>query len=253
MILTVFTSSEVLLPLLVGIVAFLYAGVGHGGASGYIAVMILLGMMPSVIRPQALVLNCMVSLLSFFAFRRIAGLDLKVFLPLSIASIPASFLGGTITLPDNTFHLLLGILLLIPVVRLLEFSGSKPQPKNEKQPTTAALLLTGAGIGLLSGIIGIGGGILLSPLFLMLGWSTPKKVAALSAIFIFVNSLSGLSAQVMVHGPALFSDVSFTLVLSALSGGVLGARVGSDMLTSIQLKRLLATVILFASVKLIFT
>jgi uncharacterized membrane protein YfcA len=246
-------AAEFLLPILVGVVAFFYSGVGHGGASGYIAVMILLGLAPATIRTQALILNCMVSALSFFAFHRAVGLDKKVFITLCLVSIPASFLGGTIRLPDHTFQLILGLALLFPVYRLIVVPGESFDELPERKPTVAILLSAGTFIGLLSGMIGIGGGILLSPLFLMMGWSRPKPVAALSALFILVNSLSGLFAQAMMSGSAIFSEFSISLVLPALVGGVMGSIFGSSKLNSIQLKRMLGLVILIASFKLIFS
>ena len=246
-------TASVLLPLLIGLIAFLYSGVGHGGASGYIAVMILLGMTPSSVRPQALVLNCMVSALSFFEFRRVAEPNKRVFIPLCMASIPAAFLGGMISVPDSLFHHLLGFLLLFPFFRLLELPGVKGPGPAEREPAIVVLVLVGLCIGLLSGMIGIGGGILLSPLFLMMGWSGPKQVAALSALFIFVNSLSGLAAQGLVNGSALLTSLSIPVLIFALAGGIIGARFGSVKLNSVQLKRLLATVILISSVKLILT
>lgn len=251
MILHAMISSDFVLPILIGIVAFLYAGVGHGGASGYIAVMVLLGCAPAAIRQQALLLNCMVSLLSFIAFYRIAGVDRKVVLPLCLCSVPAAFLGGMMELSDQSFHLVLGLSLLFPVFRLLEIPRKNTTSEEIKEPAMVSLVLAGLGIGLISGMIGIGGGVLLSPLFLMMGWSGPKPVAALSALFIFVNSVSGLAAQSLVHGQDLFSGGILQLILSALAGGLLGARFGAGYLNSIQLKRLLATVILIASVKLI--
>jgi len=186
-------SLTILFLLLLFVVAFLYAAVGHGGASGYLALMALFGMAPEFMKPTALLLNLFVSLSAFVLFYKEGHFKWKIFLPFALASIPFSFLGGMISLDAALYKKILGILLLIPVARLLFFPNKAYG--DLKQSTLLLSLLIGASIGFLSGLIGIGGGIILSPVLLLLAWTDQKQTAAISALFIFVNSLSGLAGQ----------------------------------------------------------
>src|SRR6187431_2725931 len=150
------------------IVAFLYASVGHGGASGYLALMALFAVSPAVMKPTALLLNLFVSLTSFIQFYRGKHFKWKIFLPLAIASVPLAFAGGLLTLDGNIYKKVLGAFLLIPVCRFLFFPNI---PVDElRKPNLVASVIIGAAIGFLSGLIGIGGGIILSPILLMLKW-----------------------------------------------------------------------------------
>lgn len=235
--------------LLLFIVAFLYAAVGHGGASGYLALMAVFGMMPEIMKPTALLLNLFVSLSAFVLFYKEGHFKWKIFLPFALASIPFSFLGGMISLDATVYKKILGILLLIPVVRLAAFPNR--DINDLKQSTVFISLLIGACIGFLSGLIGIGGGIILSPVLLLLAWTNQKQTAAISALFIFVNSLSGLAGQ-LTKGINFQSEM-FVLVGVAFSGGSVGAWFGARKFNQNILKYLLATVLLMASVKLLLT
>ena len=231
------------------IVAFLYAAVGHGGASGYLALMAIFGMMPEIMKPTALLLNLFVSLSAFVLFYKEGHFKWKVFLPFALASIPFSFFGGMISLDASIYKKILGILLLIPVVRLAAFPNKDYY--DLKQSTLFLSLLIGACIGFLSGLIGIGGGIILSPVLLLLAWTNQKQTAAISALFIFVNSLSGLAGQ-LTKGINFQSEM-FILVGVAFAGGSVGAWFGARKFNQNILKYLLATVLLMASVKLLLT
>jgi len=235
--------------LLLFIVAFLYAAVGHGGASGYLALMAVFGMLPEIMKPTALLLNLFVSLSAFLLFYKEGHFKWKIFLPFALASIPFSFLGGMIALDASIYKKILGVLLLIPVVRLAAFPNK--DINDLKQSTFFLSLLIGACIGFLSGLIGIGGGIILSPVLLLLAWTNQKQTAAISALFIFVNSLSGLAGQ-LTKGINFQSEM-FILVGVAFAGGSVGAWLGAKKFNLNILKYLLATVLLMASVKLLLT
>jgi len=235
--------------LLLFIVAFLYAAVGHGGASGYLALMAVFGMMPEIMKPTALLLNLFVSLSAFVLFYKEGYFKWKIFLPFALASIPFSFLGGMISLDASIYKKILGILLLIPVIRLAAFPNKDYY--DLKQSTLFLSLLIGACIGFLSGLIGIGGGIILSPVLVLLAWTNQKQTAAISALFIFVNSLSGLAGQ-LTKGINFQSEM-FVLVGVAFAGGSVGAWFGARKFNQNILKYLLATVLLMASVKLLLT
>ncbi len=235
--------------ILLFLVAFLYASVGHGGASGYLALMALYGFAPDVMKPTALLLNLFVSLMAFIQFYRGKHFNWKLFLPLAIASIPMAYWGGTIGLEAGLYKKILGLLLLFPVVRF--FFLSKKEEEATRQADIGWCLLIGACIGMLSGLIGIGGGIILSPILLLAKWSNQKQAAAISSLFIFVNSLSGLFGQ--LSNGISFSPDMIGMVIIAFAGGFLGAWLGSMKFRQVVLKNILAAVLTLASFKLIFT
>ncbi len=235
--------------LLLFVMAFLYASVGHGGASGYLALMAIFSFAPDIMRPTALFLNLFVSLTAFIQFYRGRHFSWKIFLPLAIASVPFAFLGGMIDIDPGIYKKLLGVLLFIPILRFLFFPNI--EANQLKAPNAGLSLVMGGGIGFLSGLIGIGGGIILSPLLLLLKWTDQKQTAAISALFIFVNSLSGLSGQ-WSKGIVFTKDMgAYTVV--AFIGGLLGAYLGALKFNQQILKTVLAVVLLIASYKLIWT
>lgn len=230
-------------------VAFLYASVGHGGASGYLALMAIFSMAPEVMRPTALLLNLFVSLTAFIQFYRGKHFIFKIFLPIALASVPMAFIGGLITIDAGLYKKLLGILLLIPIIRFLFFQNI---PVTELRKSNIAIsILIGGIIGFISGIIGIGGGIILSPLLLLFKWTDQKQTAAISALFIFVNSLSGLMGQLTKGIEFDTNMIGFVAV--AFIGGLFGAYFGAMKFNQNVLRILLAFVLVVASYKLIFT
>lgn len=229
------------------IVAFLYSSVGHGGASGYLALMALFGLAPALMRSSALILNIFVSFVSFFQYYRGGYFKWKLFLPFAIASIPMSFLGAFITIDAMMYKKILGILLIFPILRLLGLIGKESDM--EKEVNIGIALLIGASIGLLSGMIGIGGGIILSPLILIFHWANMKQTAAVSALFIFVNSIAGLIG--LLSNGVHIDPVVYGWLLIAFWGGLLGAYYGRNKFSNTVLKRALAIVLVIASVKLL--
>lgn len=243
------TDYLYLFYILLFLVAFLYASVGHGGASGYLALMALFEISPDVMKPTALLLNLFVASTSFIQFYRGGHFKWNVFWPLALASIPMAFLGGMIHLDAFFYKKILGILLLVPIVRFIFFSNIKAE---QLKPSNLYLsLLIGAVIGLLSGMIGIGGGIILSPVLLLLRWTDMKQTAAISALFIFVNSLSGLGGQ-LIKGIHFIPDM-YGFVAVAFLGGLAGAFFGALRFNQVILKNLLAIVLAVAAYKLLFT
>jgi uncharacterized protein len=238
---------DVFLYFLMPFAAFMYASVGHGGASSYLMILALIGFAPEEIRPSALILNMFVSMISFLNYRKSGVFPLKLFLSLIIFSIPAAYFGGTILLETGIYKQILGVLLIFPV---LKFAGVFPVSDTSKveQKWWMAPIL-GIGIGLLSGMIGIGGGIILSPIILMLGWAGVKETAALSALFIFLNSVAGFLGASVFH--IEFSQQLWVLLPLTVAGGALGAYLGARKFSPKALKYVLAFVLAFAAVKLI--
>jgi uncharacterized protein len=242
------TELLILFYFLLFAIAFLYASVGHGGASGYLALGAIFDLTKEVMRPTALLLNLFVSLTSFIQFYRGKHFIVKIFLPLAVASVPFAFIGGRITIETATYKTMLGILLLIPIVRFLFFPNIPV--KDIKKNNIGLSLLLGAVIGFISGVIGIGGGIILSPILLLLKWTDQKQTAAISALFIFVNSFAGLLGQ--WSKGIEFNSNMIGYVVVAFAGGFCGAYFGAMKFNQNVLRILLALVLILASYKLIF-
>jgi uncharacterized membrane protein YfcA len=238
--------TALLLLVCFALVAFLYASVGHGGASGYLAVMAILGYAQQFAKPDALVLNIAVSALAFYNYYRGGFFRLRDFLWLAVFSVPMAFVGGLTPIQEDLYRKLLGMLLLSASV-LMIFRPAEPKKITEIPPSVAGLL--GAIIGFVSGLTGIGGGVWLSPIFLLAGWASQKQTAALSSAFILVNSISGLLGWIKSDKP--WDDNLPLLIAVVLVFGWLGAWLGSKKYKSDAMKWILALVLGIASIKLI--
>lgn len=229
-------------------VAALYSSVGHGGASGYLAVMALLAVPPEQTRPAALVLNLFVASIAAFQFFRAGYFSWGLFWPFAVTSIPFAFVGGMMKLPTNVYKIILGLVLLSAAFRLAwKFASDN---KEVQPPKIWMALIIGAVIGLLSGLVGVGGGIFLTPILLLMHWSETKTAAGVSSVFILVNSASGLLGNyAQVSG---LSRNAWFWIAAAVAGGLVGSLLGAKKFNSITLRRVLAAVLLFAAVKLIF-
>jgi uncharacterized membrane protein YfcA len=236
-----------LLLLALFFVGLIYASAGHGGASGYIVTMTLLGIAPAVIKPTALLLNLFVSSVAFIQFYRAGHFRWASFWPFAIASIPLAFVGARVPLSDQLYRQLLAVSLLLLVVRLV-WSARSDDAETRPIPLEAGLL-TGGIIGLLSGMLGIGGGIILSPLMLFFRWATTRQTAATSALFIFVNSLSGLSS-LLAKGYAP-DPQQYAWIAVAFAGGLVGGYLGSRRYSVPMLRYVLAASVAIACLKLL--
>jgi len=228
------------------VVAFLYSSVGHGGASGYLALMALFSLPVISMKPTALLLNVFVSGVSFWFFKKNNHFKWNLFYPFAITSIPMAFLGGYISIDAGLYKKILGFFLAIAILRMLNIFGTE---KNKIVPSSITRsLIIGSAIGFFSGMIGIGGGIILSPIIILLGWGNMKQAAAVSALFIFVNSLAGITGFI-IQGKQIPLEAWY-FVPVALLGGSLGALYGSQKFNINTLKYLLAGVLVIATVKL---
>ncbi|MBI3585786.1 MAG: sulfite exporter TauE/SafE family protein [Ignavibacteriales bacterium] len=237
--------------LLIFIVAVLYSSVGHGGASGYLAVLSLFAVAPAIMSSTALILNVLVATISLIAYYRAGHLSLKLAGPFMLLSIPAAFVGGVLDISDRTYFLILALVLLAAAFRLgISLSPSSAEDSNKDVNFVVSLAIGGA-IGLLSGVVGVGGGIFLSPMLLLMRWADPKRTSAVSALFIVVNSLAGLGGR-FLRGGFQFGGVA-PLILAAFLGGIVGSYYGANKLSGMVLRRLLAVVLVLAAIKLIIT
>jgi hypothetical protein len=241
---------ETLLLLTAGIlaVAFLYASVGHAGASGYIAVMSLAALTPAQIKPTALVLNILVATIGSWQFWRAGHFSWRLFWPFALLSIPLAFVGGYLNLPSHVFKILVGIVLLFSAA----YFFWKPNVDEVRvEPSRPIAIATGGVLGLFAGLTGTGGGIFLTPLLLVMRWARTKAASATSALFILVNSIAALlgNASSTQKIPAFVVP----LAVAAVIGGSVGSWYGSRRFPPALIKRLLATVLVIAGLKLIFT
>ena len=244
------SPDELALTALIFIAATLYSSVGHAGASGYLAAMALFGIAPETMRPAALALNVLVASLATYRYTRAGLNDIKLLMPFVVASIPAAFIGGMIHVPAAFYKPLIGVVLLLSAFQLLRTAKkSKQKDRQVQRPPLAASLATGAGLGLLAGLSGTGGGIFLSPLLLFMGWAPTRNVSGIAASFILVNSISGLLGN-MSSLQALPSALP-VWAGAVLLGGLIGTQLGTRTLTIPGIRIMLALVLVIAGGKML--
>lgn len=239
--------DEFYLVAAIGLVAVLYSSVGHGGASGYLALWTLYGLAPDEMRSSALLLNIIVSGIAFTNYFMAQSTNLRKLFPFLLGSVPAAFLGALTEASVPLYRMLLSAVLIFAVLRLL-LSIRNNHYEIKDIPFVPALL-AGIGIGFLSGVIGIGGGILLSPLLIFMRWASIKETACLSAAFILINSISGFSG-ILIGGLHVTSTMALS-ILVVVAGGFLGSSLGSHIFPARVVKYTLVIVLLFASIKLL--
>ena len=249
-----FDSS--LVPLVAALffaLAVLYSSVGHAGASGYLAVMALIGVPAELMKPVALTLNVLVASLTTFRFYKAGYLSWSDIWPLVLLSVPLAFLGGSISLPTDVYRPVLGGLLLVSAAYLAWSTMVDPERFSRDRPRVPRRPALGVGgaIGMVSGLTGIGGGVLLSPAMLILDWASVRRTSAIAACFILFNSTAGLAGNMIT-----LSQLPVVIPLwagAALLGGYIGSRMGSRLLAPKILVRLLSLALVVAGVKFILT
>lgn len=229
------------------VVALLYSSVGHGGASGYLALGALMGLGQTEMRMPALMMNLVVSAIAFVQFHRFGHFRWAVFWPFAITSIPMAWLGSTLVLDPLRFEQLLAVALLLAAARLLGLFG--PGSEGSRPLVLPAALVLGGAMGLASGLIGIGGGIFLSPLLILLRWASAHTAAAVSALFILVNSGAGVVGAGM-RGETTPAEAWAWMVAAAV-GALVGSWSGARRFSPGWLQRLLGVVLALASMKLL--
>lgn len=228
------------------LVATLYSSVGHAGASGYLAVMALLSFEAASIKPTSLVLNCLVSSIASYRYLKAGYFDRKIFIPVVAASFPMAFLGGYLNLPSAQFKVFAGVFLLLSAAALIFRAAIRPSEILRPMKLAPAIVL-GAAIGLLSGILGVGGGIFLSPILIIAGWTTVRKASGISALFILINSLTALAGY-LTNAKPVDAHIGYWAVAVVL-GGLLGSYLGTKKLNNSVIIACLVAVLLTAGLK----
>ncbi len=237
------------------VAALLYASVGHAGASAYLAAMAILGVSPDVARPTALALNIVVASLVTFRFWRAGYISGRALAPFLLGSVPLAFIGGSLPVAPTLYKQLLGIVLLVAALGMAGTARRAAQSDTGRaEPHVPGLpaVLIGAGIGLVSGLTGTGGGIFLSPVLLFTGWAETRAASGIAIAFILGNSISGLAGNLarLASVPPSLPLWAAAVVLGAVIGSEIGSRQGRGR--TILLRRALALVLAIAGMKLVF-
>jgi hypothetical protein len=232
------------------VIAALYGSVGHGGASGYLAVLSLsiFAFHGAIwLKPHALCLNLVVASMGLYYYGRQGFFSMKLILPFILTSIPFAYVGGYLPIIDWLFDIALTLTLLWAALRLVMTSNTDGNIYNP--PSLRISLAIGAGLGFVSGLVGVGGGIFLSPLLALNRWASPKATAAVSAFFIIVNSIAGLAGAFSSGQAELDSDLIIQFSIAVLIGGFMGTRFGANHASDQTIRRLLAVVLVAAAVR----
>lgn len=243
-------SMDYLLLISFFVIAAIYASVGFGGGTSYLAVMALLAVPFEVMRPAALLCNVVVVTGGTVIFYREGLIELKKIWPFLVFSVPMAFLGGYYPIQEHTFFRILGITLVVAAALLWFFNKYPGQPSSSSGGVGLTAALLGGGIGFLSGLVGIGGGIFLSPLLHFLQWDQPRRISALASAFILVNSISGLAGQ-FTQSAQLDWRLIAPLLAAVFAGGQLGSRWGARKFQPVHVRKVTASLIFVAGLNII--
>jgi uncharacterized protein len=233
------------------VIALLYSTVGHAGASGYLATMAMLSFTPGVMKPTALALNIIVALVTTIRFATAGYFSWRLFWPFALASVPMAYLGGGMHMDTTIYKILVGIALVFAAFHLILRSKVAPdEPGRATYPGIGASLAVGGGLGFLSGLTGVGGGIFLSPVLIILHWAGLRRTAAVAAAFILLNSISGLAGYLQKGGS--YPDHIAVWSVAVISGGYIGSTLGATKFNSPVLRILLGVMLVMAGFKLAF-
>lgn len=243
------TPTTIIISFAIFAAALSFAIAGHTGASAYLAIFGLLGLTPDEIKPSVLSLNIVVGIVAVYKFSRAGHFSWRLIWPFILTSIPFSFLGGLISLPTPVYRILVGVVLVYAALRMLFDVPAKNETPQDYPPIWLSLLL-GAGIGFTGGLIGIGGGILLSPILLLTDWASPQLTAGTIAVFVLMNSISGLLGHWSV---SMYLPPQLPIWGAiALAGGWIGAEIGSRRLSANTIRRMLGLILLISGSRMFF-
>jgi len=233
-------------------IAFVYASVGFGGGSSYLALLALYALPFQEMKLTALVCNIIVVTGGTAIYIRRKELPFKKIIPLVVASVPMAFAGARLRISQDTFFMVLGCCLILAGILL----WIKPPQISEDGPAgkssnLAGNILLGAGIGFLSGMVGIGGGIFLSPILNLMKWDTPKRIAATASFFILINSIAGIAGQLSSLSASINGSGIAILAIAVLAGGQLGSRIGTLKFSQVVVRRVTALLVFAAGIEVL--
>ncbi|MDM1555217.1 MULTISPECIES: sulfite exporter TauE/SafE family protein [Chryseobacterium] len=234
------------------IIAFVYSSVGFGGGSSYLAVLAMYSLPYQEIRLTALICNVIVVVGGVYIYIKNKQINWKKVLPITLISVPMAYLGAVLKISQETFFLILGITLILAAILLWIKTETKTEESRLQKSTSAVLgnSFLGGGIGFLSGLVGIGGGIFLSPLLNLMKWDTPRKIAATSSVFILVNSISGIFGQLAKLSVEMDYFRILSLCLAVFIGGQIGSRMSLKW-NPLIIKRMTALLVLVAGINVL--
>ncbi len=241
-------SSNPILLFLVALIAFLYSSIGIGGSTGYLAVMSFFEIEPNLMATTALLLNVVVAGIAFFNYAHAGYVEKRLLFLFPLTSIPAAFVGGYFRLNSDVYFALLYIILTYVSIRMLFASEKTKNSRPSQTPPIWQALLLGTAIGLLSGMVGMGGGIILSPMIILMNWATTKQAASTAAGFVFVNSLSGLLGRYF-GGNFVFGNIGVILLPIGIISALIGSYFGARKFSNVWVQRVLGVVLLIAVIK----
>lgn len=234
------------------VVAILYASVGFGGGSSYLAILALTGIAFTEIRAISLLCNILVVGGNILFYYHQKSIDFKIVIPLVILSVPLAYLGGYLKITQTFFFIILGFTLFFAAITMWISKNIVSDYEISTKPNVKKNLFYGGFIGFISGMVGIGGGIFLAPLLHLTNWDTPKKIAATASIFILVNSLAGLGGQISNPDFSINWNLTPILLVSVFIGGQIGNRISSKLFSPIFTKRATAILIAFVSLRILW-
>lgn len=244
-------SHIILVSVLFFIISILYSSVGHAGASGYLAVMALLSFAPETIKPTSLILNVVVASIASVKYIKADCFDKRIFLAFILTSMPMAFIGGYITISPRYFKLVAGLFLIISSLLLIIRAYYKPSQTMANQMPFVYGLIGGSLIGLISGLIGVGGGIFLSPIIIIANWTSVRNTSGVAALFILFNSLAGLAGHMLALNKL---DINiFYWIIAVVMGGLIGSFLGTIKFNNKIIITCLFIVLLSAGLKFLLT
>jgi uncharacterized membrane protein YfcA len=234
--------------LAVFITTALFSSAGYAGATAHLGIFALAGLPPEIIKPAALSMNFLVTLIVLYTFRQAGYFSWKLLLPFILFSAPMAFVGGMVSLDSKRYCRLIALALVYAAIRLI-FRRERDKADIAPPPFWLAAL-SGAVIGFVAGLIGSGGGVFWAPLVMLAGWATPQETAGTAPGFILANSLAGFSGSITLA--TSFPSAMILWLLAAALGGWVGARIGSRYLTGTAIQRLIGVLLLFVAARLFF-
>jgi len=241
-------STHLLLAPILALVAAAYAAVGLGGGTAYLSVVSLVDADPDTLRPVAWSLNCVVASIGFVQFLRRGHFDLHLSWPFLVGGLGGAVVGASVPLDAGVFRGLLAVALAVLALRMLLTRPGAEEAAVRSRPWLPSLVI-GTAVGGVSALLGFGGGIVLGPILVATGWADPKRTAALTSLYILVNSAAALGTHAARGGTL---DVTGLVVLGAAValGGLAGATWGAGRASPTALRRVFGVVALVAAGKL---